>query len=72
MIIEHGGWNRSFSGHLSDTYSLEVNQSLIFIFTMYLKLADGHEMVYWNGVLDLTPTHASTSTTTHRNREPVT
>ena len=70
VIIEHEGVNVTYSGELSDTYSLEVKQSLIYIFTMYLKLADGHEMVYWNGVLDLTPTPATTSTTAQRDGEP--
>ena len=49
MKIEYGGRNVTFSdGDLSDNYTLEVNQSLIYIFTMYLQLADGHEMVFWN------------------------
>lgn len=73
VVIEHGGHNVTFSDRdLSDTYSLEVNQRLKYIFTMYLKLADGHEMVYWNGELDLTPTPASTSTTAYRDGEPTT
>ena len=59
VIIEHGGGNQTYSRDLSDTFSLEVNQSLIYSFTMYLKLADGYEMVYWNGELDLTSTPAT-------------
>ena len=50
----------TFSGKLPDTYSFEVNPSVMYDFTMYLKLADGHEMVLWNGELDMTA-----GTTTH-------
>ena len=60
VIVEHGGRNVTFSGNLRDIYSLEVNPSLMYDFTMYLKLADGHEMVLWNGELVLTA-----PTTTH-------
>ena len=61
MKVEYGGRNVTFSdGDLSDNYTLEVNQSLIYIFTMYLQLADGHEMVFWNGELDLTPSPTNT------------
>ena len=59
----------TFSGKLPDTYSLQVNPSLMYDFTMYLKLADGHEMVLWNGELDMTARTTTHSTAYSYNSE---
>ena len=59
----------TFSGNFPDTYSLKVNPSLMYDFTMYLKLADGHEMVLWNGELDLTAPTTTHSTAYSCNSE---
>ena len=62
LVITYKEDNFTFSGDIPDPISINIYQTNIYEFTMYLKLADGYEMLYWAGRLDLTPPTTATST----------
>ena len=63
LLITYKDENFTFSGNIPDPISLDITPTDIYEFSMYLTLADGYQMLYWTGRLDLTPLTTTTFTT---------
>ena len=54
LHITHKETNYTITGNIPDPISLNIILAQVYEFTIYLTLADGHEMVYWTGGLNHT------------------
>ena len=64
VVITYEDNNFTFAGNIPDPMLIDITQTQeVYEFSMYLTLADGYEMLYWTGRLDLIPLTTTTITT---------